>query len=90
MESVMTEQPPSSPSLPTLLAALLRVCAGSRRAPDIGPVDDRSRVTDANPQGQKGRRTGNVRTGDQRFICRADPKPVAAQLNLEDACIGIS
>ena len=90
MESVMTEQPPSSPLLPTLLAALLRYAQVQDSARDIRRVYDRSRVTGANPQGQKGRRAGNVRTGDQHFICRADPKPVAAQLNLEDACIGIS
>ena len=32
---------------------LATVCAGSRRAPDIGAVDDRSRATDANAQGKR-------------------------------------
>ena len=57
---------------------LATVCAGSHRALDTGTVDDRGWATDANPQGQKGRRAENIRTGDQRFVCRAAPKPALA------------
>jgi len=59
---------------------LATVCAGLRRALDIGVVEDRSWAIDANPRGQNGRRAENVRTGDQRLVCRAAPKPVLAQL----------